>query len=179
MQDQPRGGERNLALEEADLSKGKAISDLTTGSYVSSFGSLAGLGGQNVSQGNAATSTGLSGMNSAANQYGQLQQLNNEQKATQLGFISSLGGDAAMAAGCYVAAELYGGWNAWQTRSIRQYLYSRMRLHWAGRRLYAAYCQYGRGWAESIKTHLVWRWIAARIFSVLLRLSIQNGYGQR
>ena len=95
MQSMPRGGARDLAISDADLSKGAQISNLTTGSYTNSFGSLAGLGGQNVSQGNAATATGLQGMNSAANQYGQLQQLNNQQKATQLGFIGSLGGAAA------------------------------------------------------------------------------------
>ena len=99
IQDQPRGGERNLALEEADLSSGAQISQLTTGSYTGSFGSLAGLGGQNVSQGNAATATGLQGMNAAANQYGQLQQINNEQKATQLGFLGSLAGAGASVAG--------------------------------------------------------------------------------
>lgn len=99
MQDAPRGGERNLALEEGDLSTGAQISQLTTGSYTGAFGSLAGLGGQNVSQGTAATGTGLQGMNAAANQYGQLQQLNNEQKATSLGFASSLLGTGAEAAG--------------------------------------------------------------------------------
>jgi len=98
-QDTPRGGERNLALEEADLSSGAQISQLTTGSYTGAFGSLAGLGGQNVSQGTAATGTGLQGMNAGANQFGQLQQLNNEQKATQLGFFSSLAGAGASAAG--------------------------------------------------------------------------------
>jgi hypothetical protein len=99
VQDNPRGGERNLALEEADISKGAQISNLTTGSYASSFGSLAGLGGQNVSQGTAATGTGLQGMNAAANQYGQLGALQNEQKATQLGFFSSLAGAGATAVG--------------------------------------------------------------------------------
>lgn len=99
MQNAPRGGARDLALSEADLSKGASISNLTTGSYTNSFGSLANLGGQNVSQGNAATSTGLSGMNSAANQYGQLQQLNNEQKGTSLGAITSLVGAGASFAG--------------------------------------------------------------------------------
>lgn len=98
-QDAPRGGERNLALEEADLSSGAQISQLTTGSYTGSFGSLAGLGGQNASQANAATGTGLQGMNAAANQYGQLQQLGNEQKATSLGFLSSLAGTGAEVAG--------------------------------------------------------------------------------
>lgn len=99
MQDQPRGGARDLAISEADLSKGAQISNLTTGSYLGAFPSLAQLGGQNVSQGNAATATGLQGLNAASNQYGQLQELNNQQKATQLGFITSLAGAAAGAAG--------------------------------------------------------------------------------
>jgi hypothetical protein len=99
VQDNPRGGERNLALEEADITKGAQISNLTTGSYASSFGSLAGLGGQNVGQGTAATSTGLQGMNAAANQYGNLQALNNQQKATTLGLFGSLAGAAGTAAG--------------------------------------------------------------------------------
>jgi hypothetical protein len=97
--DQPKGGERNLALEEADISKGSQISNLTTGSYLQSFPSLAQLGGQNVSQGTAATGTGLQGMNSAANQYGQMQQINMEQKGQQMGAITSLAGSAAMFAG--------------------------------------------------------------------------------
>jgi hypothetical protein len=98
IQDNPRGGERNLALEQADITKGAQTSGLTTGSYTSSFGSLAGLGGQNVSQGTAATSAGLQGENAAANQYGQLQQLNNEQKASSLGFLGSLAGAGAQIA---------------------------------------------------------------------------------
>lgn len=98
-QNAPRGGAKDLAIADADLSKGAQISQLTTGSYTGAFPSLAQLGGQNVSQGTAATGTGLQGMNAAANQYGQLQQINNEQKATQLGFISSLGGAAAGALG--------------------------------------------------------------------------------
>ena len=95
LKDMPTGGERNLALEEADISKGSQISNLTTGSYTGAFPSLASLGGQNVSQGNAATSTGIQGMNAAANQYSNIQQLNNQQKETQLGFITSLAGSAA------------------------------------------------------------------------------------
>ena len=95
IKDNPRGGERNLALEDADITKGAQISQLTTGSYTGAFPSLSSLGGQNVSQGTAATGTGLQGMNAAANQYGQLQQLSNEQKATQLGFMGSLAGSGA------------------------------------------------------------------------------------
>jgi hypothetical protein len=81
------------------LSKGAQISNLTTGSYTNAFPSLASLGGQNVGQGTSATSAGLQGMNAAANQYGNLQQLNNEQKSTMLGFGASLAGAGASVAG--------------------------------------------------------------------------------
>ena len=95
MQDQPRGGERNLALEEADLSKGAQVGQLETGSYTSSFGSLAGLGGQNVSQGTGAQSSGVQGMNAAANQYQNIQSTNAAAKAQTMGTMTGLGGTAA------------------------------------------------------------------------------------
>lgn len=99
LRDMPRGGERNLALEEANLGKYGQISNLETGSFLQSFPSLASLGGQNVGQGTSATATGLQGMNAAANQYGNLQQLDMQQKGQQLGFITSLTGAAASIAG--------------------------------------------------------------------------------
>ena len=96
MQNSPRGGARDLAISEADLATRAKISDLTTKSYTSAFPSLASLGGQNVGQGNQATSTGIQGMNAAANQYGNIQQLQNEAKATGLGAMSGGLGDIAM-----------------------------------------------------------------------------------
>ena len=99
MQNAPRGGARDLAISDADLSKGAQISNLTTGSYTNAFPSLASIGGQNVGQGNQATSTGIQGMNAAANQYGNLQELNNQQKSTQLGLITGLAGAGASLAG--------------------------------------------------------------------------------
>lgn len=177
MQDMPRGGGRDLALQEADLSKGSAISNLTTGSYVNSFGSLAGLGGQNVSQGNAATGTGLQGMNAAANQYGQLQQIQNQQKETQLGFITGLAGAAAGAAGgmCYVAAVLYGGWDAPDTILIRKYLYERYRQHWFKKHLYRSYAKHGVQWARVVKRNQMWRSFASIIFGSILRRARVEG----
>lgn len=98
-QDSPRGGQQNLALEEADLSKGAQIGSLTTGSYAQAFPSLSSLGGQNVAQGTAATGVGLQGMQGAASQYSSLLNMNAESKASTLGFIGSLGGAAGEAAG--------------------------------------------------------------------------------
>ena len=124
MQDNPRGGERNLALEEADLTKGAQVGQLETGSYTSSFGSLAGLGGQNVGQGTAASSAGMQGMNAAANQYGQMQEINAQNKAQTTGFYGSLGGSLLEAGGemCWIAAAMFGGWNDRRTAMARFWL---------------------------------------------------------
>jgi hypothetical protein len=168
MQDNPRGGERTLALEEADISKGAQISNLTTGSYVGSFPSLAGLGGQNVSQGTAATGTGLQGMNAAANQYGQLQQLSNEQKSQQIGLITGLAGAGATAFACYVAAILFDEWDGPKTCLIRNYLYNNFREHWFWKWPYAAYCRFGPSWAEVVKRNKFWRFVAETVFNRLL-----------
>ena len=89
VQDNPRGGQTNLALEQAKLSQGAQIGNLTTQSYTNAFPSLAQIGGQNISQGNASTATGLQGMQGAANQYQGLLQNNASQKAANLGFLEA------------------------------------------------------------------------------------------
>lgn len=170
VQDNPRGGERNLALEEADISKGAQISNLTTQSYTGSFGSLAGLGGQNVSQGNAATGTGLQGMNAAANQYGQLQQLGNEQKATQLGFISSLAGAAGEGAGaiCWIAMAYWGDFDA-RTFKVRRWLMQTYAETFTGGLFVAAYRKYGRTAARWFEASAVVRMMLCPLFDSFLR----------
>ena len=102
LQDNPRGGQTNLALEQAKLSQGAQIGNLTTQSYTNAFPSLAGIGGQNVSQGNAATATGLQGMQGAANQYQGLLSNNAADKASTLGMFGSLGeGIGSVAGGAF------------------------------------------------------------------------------
>lgn len=92
VQNNTRGGERNLALEEADLSKGAQIGNLTTQSYTNAFGNMAQLGGQNVGQGTAATSAGTQALNAGASQYGNLLNINAQDKASTMGFLGSLAG---------------------------------------------------------------------------------------
>jgi len=94
-QDNPRGGQTNLALENADLSKGAQIGNLTTQSYTNAFPSLAQLGGQNVAQGTGAQAAGVSSMGAAANQYQGLLQNNAASKSSTMGFLGSLAGGGA------------------------------------------------------------------------------------
>jgi hypothetical protein len=91
-QDSPRGGGQNLALAEADISAGAQKSNLTSSTYANSFGSLAALGGQNVSQGAGLQSSSVQAQGAAANQYQGLLQNNAASKASTMGFLGSLAG---------------------------------------------------------------------------------------
>ncbi len=169
VQDNPKGGERNLALEEADLSKGAQIGQLETGSYLSSFGSLAGLGGQNVGQGTAATSSGLQGMNAAANQYGNIQQINAANKAQTMGAASGAAGTALdFAALCWVAAELFGGWNDRRTAMVRYWLRNVYSKTFIGNLFCKAYLRYGQRVAAIVRAHRSARFAVTPLFNHFL-----------
>lgn len=98
----PNGGEKNLALEQADVARGAQVGSLTTNSSNNAFNTLAGLGSQGIGLGQNSTSEAISGLNAGAGVTGQIgtfqlqdQQLQAEQKGSSLGALSSLGGDAA------------------------------------------------------------------------------------
>ena len=169
MQDQPRGGERNLALEEADLSKGAQIGQLETGSYTSSFGSLAGLGGQNVGQGTSAQASGMQGMNAAANQYGQMQEINAQNKAETMGFYGSMGGSLLTAAGeCWIAAVLFGGWTQRRTVMVRYWLKNVYSKTFIGGIFYWLYTRYGERSAEVVREYRLARAMAKPVYNWFL-----------
>jgi hypothetical protein len=95
MQNAPAGGEKALALEQADVSQGAQVGQAATGSYLNSFNALAQLAGQGVGESISAAGTGISGFSSANQGLGQLGQLQIQQKGAQLGALTSLGGDVA------------------------------------------------------------------------------------
>jgi len=172
VQDNPRGGERNLALEEADLSKGAQIGQLETGSYTSSFGSLAGLGGQNVSQGTAATSSGLQGMNAAANQYGQIQQINAQNKAQTLGAGGDIAGTALeFAALCWVAEALFGGKGERRTEMVRYWLKNVYSKTMVGNVFCRLYLRYGQRVAAMVREHVAVRFAVKPLFDQFLLMA--------
>jgi hypothetical protein len=90
MNNDPSGGEKNLALEQARVAQGAQVGQAATGSFLNSFNALAGLAGQGVGQSISAAGTGISGYNSANQGLGQLGQLQVQQKGAQLGAIGGL-----------------------------------------------------------------------------------------
>ena len=170
MQDNPRGGERNLALEEADLTKGAQVGQAVTGAYNASFGTLAGLGGQNVSQGTASSSAGMQGMNAAANQYGQIQQINAQNKAQTMGMGSDIAGMGLEAATffCWVAAALFGGWTDRRTHMVRYWLRNVYSKTFIGGIFCWLYSRYGERVAKQVRERRLVRAAVQPMFSWFL-----------
>ena len=91
----PSGGEKNLALEQADVSQGAQVGQVSSGAVSNSYNALASLASQGTGESISAAGTGISGFNSANQGLGQLGQLQIMQKGAQLGALTSLGTDAA------------------------------------------------------------------------------------
>ena len=95
LQSDPNGGEKNLALEQADVKQGNEIGKLGAGSYTGSFNALASLAGQGTGEGIQSAGTATNAYGASNQGFGQLGQLQIEQKGNSLGALSSLGSDAA------------------------------------------------------------------------------------
>ena len=101
MANDPAGGEKNLALEKADLGRGAQISSAASGATLAAPNALGQLAGQGIGEGISSAGAGTSAFG-AANQSAatlqgltfQGQQLQMEQKGQTLGALGSLAGDA-------------------------------------------------------------------------------------
>lgn len=67
-------------------------------------------------------------------------------------FGSGIGSFAAGAAFCWIAAELYGGWDDWRTKLIRKWLAEEFSKRWYGRLVLRAYTHWGERLAIAIRT---------------------------
>jgi hypothetical protein len=102
MNSAPAGGEKNLALEQADVSQGAEVGKAATGSYLNSFNALASLAGQGTGESISSAGTAISGYNSANQGLNALGQQQIQQKGAQLGALTSLGSDAATVGAAFV-----------------------------------------------------------------------------
>ncbi len=86
----PAGGEKNLALEEADVNQGAQVGNLASQGYLNSFNALAGLAGQGIGQSISAAGTGISGYEQSNQALGQLGNQQVQQKGATLNALGSL-----------------------------------------------------------------------------------------
>lgn len=94
-QNAPSGGEKNLALEQADVSQGAQVGQVSSGAVSGAYNALASLAGQGTGESISGAGNAISGFNSANQGLGQLGNLQIQQKGAQLGALTSLGGDVA------------------------------------------------------------------------------------
>jgi hypothetical protein len=99
----PNGGEKNLALEMADVKQGSEIGKLGAGAYTGSFNALASLAGQGTGEGIQSAGTATQAYGASNQGFGQLGQLQIEQKGMSMGAMSSLGGDIAKVGGAAIS----------------------------------------------------------------------------
>lgn len=98
----PAGGEKNLAIEQAQLGRAGGIASTATGAVQSANQSLGQLGGQGISGAQSGESLATSGLGTGIQGFGTLgglqlqsQQLQMEQKGQELGAFGGLAGDAS------------------------------------------------------------------------------------
>jgi len=106
IQNAPAGGEKALALEQADVSQGAQVGQVRSGAFLNSFNALAQLAGQGTGESISAAGTGISGLNASTSALGQIgnqqlqsQEIQAQQKGSVLGALGSLGGGLAEGAG--------------------------------------------------------------------------------
>lgn len=95
-QNAPRGGSRDLAIEEADISKAGAVGNLINQSYTSAFPALANLAGKGIGLSINEVGNAIAAFGGASNTASNLAQQQEAGKASSLGFLSAMGGDIAM-----------------------------------------------------------------------------------
>lgn len=112
MNNAPNGGEKNLALEQADVAQGAKVGEVASSGYLNSFNALASLAGQGIGQGISSAGTGLSGFSSSTAALGQIgqqqiekQKMEQEQKGASMGMLGGLAGDVAGVAGSFAGTE--------------------------------------------------------------------------
>jgi hypothetical protein len=91
----PRGGARDLALQEADISKAGAIGNVTNQAYEGAFPALAALSGKGVGLSINEMSNAIAAFGGASNTAANLANQQEAGKAATLGFIGSLAGSGA------------------------------------------------------------------------------------
>jgi hypothetical protein len=98
----PAGGEKNLALEMTDVNRAAQVSGTASNAALGAPTMLANLAGQGVSEGIQSAGVGVSGASAASQSAGQLgqlqvqgQEINAQEKGSQLGALGSLAGAGA------------------------------------------------------------------------------------
>jgi hypothetical protein len=82
---------------------------------------------------------------------------------------SGVGQGLGKSLGCWVAAEIFGGWSEPRTVLVRTWLHGDFSRHRFGRIVVALYMRFGERTAKAIHQHPSLRWVFLPVFNVALR----------
>jgi hypothetical protein len=163
----PRGGARDLALQQSQISKEGAIGSTQANAYLGSFPALASLAGEGIGMSTNEISQALSAFSGASSSNQAAGQMSGAGKAETLGFLGSLGQSAAtgagMALGCYVAIALWGRNNA-RTVRCRVWLDKIYRKTLVGRVFMWHYETFGEAVAKQVEKRMWVRKLVTPLF---------------
>jgi hypothetical protein len=132
----------------------------------------------NAEQGNSAqmnptnaADAANSGSNSVANLSGAYQASKQSQLMGVLG--AAIGGAATLGSAkitkCWIAAELYGGWDKPEVHAIRSWLSFQAETRWFWSLFVSLYLVFGRAGAWTVRHSRAARWVARKIFDSILK----------
>lgn len=159
----PRGGARDLAMEETDISKAGAIGNADATAYLSAFPALASLAGEGVGLSINEVTQALSGFQGASTSNQASANMSGAGKAETLGFLGSLGSSAAtgagLAVGCWVAIALWGEKDL-RTIRLRAWLNGSCKKPIRVQIVGFFYSRYGERLAKQVEAH---KWVRAAV----------------
>lgn len=178
----PRGGSRDLAMQESDISKAGQIGGTKAQAYLGAFPALASLAGEGIGLSQNEIMAALNAFSgaSSSNQAGAT--MAGAGKSETLGFLSSLGGAAAggagMALGCWIAEAL---WGKMDLRTIRLRIY--LNDVWAkqsivGLHVMWLYRHFGRAVARQVEKHTTVRRAFTPLFEYADRCATRWEYSK-
>lgn len=85
----------------------------------------------------------------------------------------SAAGAYGKAKGCWIAAELWGGWEDPRTITVRRWLFLDFQNSWYGSLILRAYVRWGEGIARAIKTRRRLRWLFQLLFNKALKIATE------
>jgi hypothetical protein len=116
MANAPAGGEKNLALEMTDVNQAAQVSKAASGASLSAPNALAALSGQGIGESISSATAGTSALGTGSQTLASLgslqlqgQQINAEEKGSQLGALGGLAGAGAQIGGMSMLANAAGG----------------------------------------------------------------------
>jgi hypothetical protein len=164
-----RNASQNLSQTNADINTNSA--NLGAKRQMSAQSGLEDLYGTNVNAGENALNISNTANQDAANikPFWQTMLLQGMQSAGQ-----AAGGGSFGTLGCWIAAELYGGWDDPRTIAVRKWIFTDFAKSRFERMVCALYLKFGKQMAEQIRKHPILRKPFLALFNRALRKAEQE-----